>query len=227
MRIRSFGCLPAAVLAIVGFSGAEAAAQEPSSSGHDEVGGVSTAATVPARQEPRLVRIPDPLARRATVSALNSAVARFEEPSCRTILTEFTDGDGRLLADRLASSGNDFDRYVNMLVFYDGTRSRTCDKGAFAFTAPGSRVVLVCAGQLKRVQLSRLDAVQPDYVVTAFIHEILHTLGLGENPPSSSEITRRVRARCSASRTDTLSRRDRKAGEAGRVASRRERSESW
>jgi len=28
------------------------------------------------------------------------------------------------------------------------------------------------------------------------IHEMLHTLGLGENPPSSREITRRVNDRC-------------------------------
>jgi hypothetical protein len=33
-------------------------------------------------------------------------------------------------------------------------------------------------------------------VIAAFIHEILHTLGLEENPPSSSQITRRVLARC-------------------------------
>ena len=28
------------------------------------------------------------------------------------------------------------------------------------------------------------------------IHEMLHTLGLGENPPAPSEITRRVNDRC-------------------------------
>ena len=27
-------------------------------------------------------------------------------------------------------------------------------------------------------------------------YEILHTLGLGENPPTSTEITQRVEARC-------------------------------
>jgi hypothetical protein len=30
----------------------------------------------------------------------------------------------------------------------------------------------------------------------AVIHEALHTLGLGENPPDSREITRRVAERC-------------------------------
>jgi hypothetical protein len=28
------------------------------------------------------------------------------------------------------------------------------------------------------------------------IHEMLHSLGLGENPPSSREITKQVTARC-------------------------------
>jgi hypothetical protein len=28
------------------------------------------------------------------------------------------------------------------------------------------------------------------------IHEMLHTLGLGENPPSTFEITERVKQRC-------------------------------
>jgi hypothetical protein len=30
----------------------------------------------------------------------------------------------------------------------------------------------------------------------ALIHEMLHTLGLRENPPSSAEISRRVAERC-------------------------------
>jgi hypothetical protein len=32
------------------------------------------------------------------------------------------------------------------------------------------------------------------------IHEFLHVLGLGENPPTSDEITERVAARCGAGR---------------------------
>ena len=33
-------------------------------------------------------------------------------------------------------------------------------------------------------------------LATVVIHEELHSLGLGENPPSSQEITRRVESRC-------------------------------
>jgi hypothetical protein len=36
----------------------------------------------------------------------------------------------------------------------------------------------------------------PEEAEAALIHEMLHTLGLGENPPRSRDITARVRARC-------------------------------
>jgi hypothetical protein len=37
---------------------------------------------------------------------------------------------------------------------------------------------------------------KPTHVVAAFIHELLHTLGLGENPPPTQDITRRVLQQC-------------------------------
>lgn len=154
-------------------------------------------ATIAAAQAPRLVRMPDPVARRATASALDAAVARLERPDCRQILLDFTSGDGQSLDARLTSLQVDVDQYVGMLLFYDGTRSRPCDKGILAFTAPGSRAVLVCADQLKQLFVNR-----PDDVIAALIHEILHTLGLGEDPPSSREITRQVLARCGRPRGD-------------------------
>jgi hypothetical protein len=56
---------------------------------------------------------------------------------------------------------------------------------------PGSREVYLCIDALKRTWQQK-----PTYVVAAFIHEMLHTLGLGENPPSTQEITRRVLQQC-------------------------------
>jgi len=41
---------------------------------------------------------------------------------------------------------------------------------------------------------SRVVGMPP--VLNWIIHEMLHTLGLGENPPSSREITQRVNERC-------------------------------
>jgi hypothetical protein len=60
-----------------------------------------------------------------------------------------------------------------------------------AFTTPGGRVVRVCIDELKRTWQQ-----DPEHTVASFIHEMLHTLGLDENPPSSAEITRRVVAGC-------------------------------
>jgi hypothetical protein len=194
MRTTPLGCAPAYVIAIALINSTVAGAQERSRSKQPKADSASTAAPATPRTQPRLVRIPDPLARRATVSALNTAVARFEDAACRKILLDFTDRDGLPLEDRLTSLRLDFDHYVSTLVFYDGTRSRTCDKGAMAFTAPGSRVVYVCVNEVMQVHLGR-----PEYVIAILIHEILHTLGLGENPPSSSDITRRVLALCGQS----------------------------
>jgi hypothetical protein len=106
-------------------------------------------------------------------------------------LTDFEDVNGQSLADRLSSLGVDIQRYLTMITFIDDTRHARCTSGVLAFTAPGSRVVRVCTDELKRINQQ-----QPEYVAASFIHEILHTLGLAENPPSSSEITKRVLARC-------------------------------
>jgi hypothetical protein len=165
-----------------------AAAQEPV---QPEVALASTIGPSARREHPRLVRIPDPLARRVTLAALNAAVARVEGAGCSQILLDFSDGEGRPLADRLTALGMDFDQYVGMLVFYDGSRTRTCDRGAVAFTTQGGRAIHVCVDRLKQLQQA-----QPEFVIAALLHEVLHTLGLGENPPSSSEITKRVLARC-------------------------------
>ena len=52
-------------------------------------------------------------------------------------------------------------------------------------------MVFVCGDQFVRGW--RVDRWHAEVVV---IHEALHTLGLGENPPSSRDITARVRERC-------------------------------
>ena len=78
-----------------------------------------------------------------------------------------------------------------MLVFIDGSRETPCVTGTFAFTQPGTRLIRLCVEELKRTWLQNRE-----YTAANFIHEMLHTLGLGENPPSSAEVTRRVLAAC-------------------------------
>ena len=76
-------------------------------------------------------------------------------------------------------------------MFMDGGRDPVCRTGrAVLTTSPGSRVIRVCTGfarfQLQHASLS----------ACLIIHESLHALGLGENPPTSNEITHRVERRC-------------------------------
>jgi len=63
---------------------------------------------------------------------------------------------------------------------------------------PGFLPVFVCPGNANAV-VSRFSSVQlrdPSYAEAMVIHEMLHTLGLGENPPTTFEITDKVRGRC-------------------------------
>jgi hypothetical protein len=42
-------------------------------------------------------------------------------------------------------------------------------------------------------QFKRVAVAEPDYAAVLLIHEELHALGLGQNPPTSADITDRVR----------------------------------
>jgi hypothetical protein len=81
--------------------------------------------------------------------------------------------------------------YIGLIPFVDGSSQALCRKTKTALVAtPGVRRVFVCR-TFAEVQLR-----QPGVAESMVIHEILHTLGLGENPPTSIQITQRVEARC-------------------------------
>jgi hypothetical protein len=80
-----------------------------------------------------------------------------------------------------------------MVLFYDGASDAPCRRPrVYAFTAPGHRVVRVCP------TLGALVASAPEQAEAIVIHEVLHTLGLEENPPASADITAAVERRCRA-----------------------------
>ena len=139
---------------------------------------------------PRL-HLPDPVGAHVARNALGLAWERLARIECADLLNSFSDQAGHPLAERLQELAVDRQTYLTMLVFIDGSRETPCVKGSFAFTAPGSRVVRICVEELKRTWQA-----SPEHAVSRIIHEMLHTLGLGEDPPSSSEITRRVLAGC-------------------------------
>lgn len=108
------------------------------------------------------------------------------------MFSEFKDASGRTLQEKLDAQGRTAASYLGWIAFADGARLRRCqDPNVFAMTEPGSRVVYVCGRQFAFV-----DGNNPKQTEAFLIHEELHFLGLGENPPSPEEITARVLAMC-------------------------------
>jgi len=123
---------------------------------------------------------------------LTGAFRRLGRPRCQDLLTEFTDGEGRPLSERLEALGRTPQGYLGDILFEDGSPARQCaSRDVLAVTNPGSRVVWICPRQF--VPVAYRDPVEAELVL---IHEMLHSLGLGENPPSSLEITGRVEQHC-------------------------------
>lgn len=151
---------------------------------------VQTTGSGAPRAWPR-VHLPDPVARRSVSNALDVASEWLAEPDCAEALSAFSGQAGQSLGDRLAQFSLDLPAYLTLVVFVDGSRETLCVRGAFAFTSPGSRVVRLCVEELKRIWWQ-----QPRDAVARVIHEVLHTLGQGEDPPTSAELTRMVLKAC-------------------------------
>jgi hypothetical protein len=133
----------------------------------------------------------------ADVAAVSRALAgarrRLAAPTCQELFWEFQGSDGRPLTAALETLGQTGASYLGFLSFYNGDGAAPCynrQLPILAFTVQGSRVIYICpqfAGMFRR---DRLEA------EAALIHEALHSLGLGENPPSSRSIQERIIRRC-------------------------------
>jgi hypothetical protein len=158
------------------------------------------AQAVAAPAEPLRVQVPHQ-AGSAVQRALLSARRRLAGESCRRVLSDFDSVvERRSLGDVLESRGRTAEGHLDTLVFKDGSAHPRCARPEIlAFTSVGSGTVFVCARSFVRAA-----AQDPFLAETVVIHEALHTLGLGENPPTSVEITERIQERCG----------DRKAAEA-------------
>jgi hypothetical protein len=126
----------------------------------------------------------------AVVQAIRGAAHRLDDPRCQALLTSFTDAAERSLREVLDAQGLSASDYLSRIFFYDGSAS-DCRQRRLAYTAAGSRVVFVCADRFRKVSQQ-----SPAYAEGAIIHEALHTLGFGENPPTWEEITARVLDAC-------------------------------
>ncbi len=157
--------------------------------------GGAAAEDVAAEAAPFRVRVPYIEAARALERALQAADQRLAEPACLEVLTDFRDASARTLEEALGANGVSARAYLRWIVFAQDRGSKACmTNGTVAATEPGSRVVFVCPRSF--AEMARSD---PDRAEATVIHEMLHSLGLGENPPSSKEITKRVLLRCASS----------------------------
>ena len=144
-----------------------------------------------AHAQPRQGRALPAFDARTVEFAREGAIARLRSEECRQVLTDFKDASGRSLSDNLAPFALPADQYLARLPFLDGTGHPLCAAGqSQLLTTQGVGRVFVCKGFLRTVERER------DNAEVYLIHEMLHTLGLGENPPSSQEITEQVKRRC-------------------------------
>jgi hypothetical protein len=145
---------------------------------------------------PSRIQLQNVILRGSLVRALAGAGQRLNRPACQKVFGDFSDESGASLLARLQSSGQSARQYlVEQLLFVEGENAPLCrrDASTAAFTSPGSVVVHVCP---VFAELATRDSTAAEVVL---IHELLHALGLGENPPSSRDITKRVTVRCGGS----------------------------
>jgi hypothetical protein len=134
-----------------------------------------------ARTEPAvLLGFNNNEAKMAVARAVNGATHRLEQPECQRVFDDFSFAIPA--AGQFAS-----------VRFIDDPNASVCRPGShiLAFTEPGGRVIHVCGKRFEEVHRS-----DPTLAEVIVVHEFLHVLGLGENPPTSAAITARVAARC-------------------------------
>lgn len=125
--------------------------------------------------------------------AVGDALDRLEAPRCARMINDLLAVDGLPLSARLDETWLTPRQFLASLRFLDGSDDTRCHADAItvAFTQPGSRVIYVCSARFA-AEFPR----NTDGAAFSILHEYLHALGLGENPPSPSEITRFVKERC-------------------------------
>jgi hypothetical protein len=129
----------------------------------------------------------------AVQAAVDGAAARLSRPGCQEVLADFADESGHSLRTRLLARGTSPVEAFAALRFVDSRRAPQCSTSStLAFAQTGSPVIHVCGQQfVQRFMRNRRTA---EIIV---IHEFLHAIGLGENPPTSQAITAQVALRCS------------------------------
>lgn len=123
---------------------------------------------------------------------VDRAAKRLAKPACAAVINEFKNTSGEPLGARLEIWGGDPAAAFASQFYRDGEFHQTCARRpVLAFTTPGNPNIYVCSERFFQASLA-----DPWYAEIVLIHEFLHTLGLGENPPTSRAITEAVRRHC-------------------------------
>ncbi len=124
----------------------------------------------------------------AVSRAVCGAYRRLRRPGCERLFSEFADADGTALRDVLTDTGHTREGYLATVLFYDGSREPRCaSEATAATTSVRSHAVFICPAVFRALESSNSRAAE-----TLIIHEMLHSLGLGEDPPSTWQITKSV-----------------------------------
>ena len=126
-------------------------------------------------------------------AAVEGAAHRLAVPECQTVLDDFRDSQGHAPSAALASSKMSHVEFLSSLYFADGDGTPQCHlaHAPVAYTSPGRHTILVCSAPF-----ASLFKAGPRDAQVVVIHEMLHALGLAENPPTSAAITAQVMRRC-------------------------------
>jgi hypothetical protein len=152
---------------------------------------VPASVTVHAGEMPTNARLRQSAERMAMAQAIRGAARRLTREQCQGLLDEFTDTSGQPLRAALEAQAMDVEAYLDRVLFYDAPPAACQEQMLAGATAAGSRVIRVCGRRFARTVTE--SATHAEAIV---IHEMLHSLGLGENPPTSDYITSRVMERC-------------------------------
>jgi hypothetical protein len=109
------------------------------------------------------------------------------------VFDDFSTVSGEPLSAALDRTQTTPAQLLESLRFTDGSATPQCRTHLrlAAYTAPGHSVIFVCGPRF--ASRFREDTKGAELIV---IHEMLHAVGLGENPPASAEITTQVTRRC-------------------------------
>jgi hypothetical protein len=143
-------------------------------------------------QTPVLVRFLEGDTRSAVQRAVEGAAARLSRLGCQDLFADLTDEGGERLSTKLQTRGRSPAEGFGLLRFFDDRGAPQCrDSKTLAFTQIGSPIIRVCALQFRNRFAQNRTTTE-----IILIHEFLHTLGMGENPPTSEAITKRTAFRC-------------------------------